>query len=380
MINPGHFYNLLKENGIDFFTGVPDSLLKNICAYITDNTSKENNIIAANEGGAVALGAGYHLATGNVPLIYMQNSGIGNAVNPLLSLVDKEVYSIPMLLMIGWRGEPGIKDEPQHIKQGAVTLRLLETMDIPYEIVPDVYSDAKDIIEKSIKYIKENNRPLALVIKKNTFESYKLQNTIKTDFEMTREDAIKIIVDSLDDNDIVVSTTGKTSRELFEYREELKQGHENDFLTVGSMGHASQIALGIALRKPDKQVYCFDGDGAVIMHAGSLGIIGAAMPKNFKHILFNNGSHDSVGGQPTIGFNTDFMKIVKAFNYVYIEKAETILELKSAINKFKQSNGPAFLEICVNKGARKNLGRPSTTPIENKTVLMKKMKAINSSL
>jgi len=374
MINTERFYNLLKDNGIDFFTGVPDSLLKNICAYISDNVSDKNHIIAANEGGAVALGAGYHLATDKIPLIYMQNSGIGNATNPLLSLVDPKVYSIPMLLMIGWRGEPGLKDEPQHIKQGEVTTKLLDAMDISYEILPDNVEEAKRVIEKSVHFVKENNCPFAFVVRKNTFEPYKLQNVIKTNFEMTREDAIKIIVDSLDGNDIVVSTTGKTSRELFEYREELKQGHENDFLTVGSMGHTSQIALGIALQNPDKQVYCFDGDGAVIMHTGSLGIIGAAAPKNFKHIVFNNGAHDSVGGQPTIGFDFSFCKLAKAFNYKFAENVQSKKTLRKQFNKFKSTNGPALLEILINKGARKDLGRPSITPLENKIAFTKKIK------
>jgi phosphonopyruvate decarboxylase len=373
MINPEYFYNLLKENGIDFFTGVPDSLLKDICAYITDNTSKENNIIAANEGGAVALGAGYHLATGKIPLIYMQNSGIGNAINPLLSLVDKKVYSIPMLLMIGWRGEPGLKDEPQHIKQGEVTTTLLEALDIPYKIIPDNFMEAKVIIEESINFVKKCNCPFAFVIRKNTFEPYKLQNKISTTYEMTREDAIKIIADSLSDNDIVVSTTGKTSRELCEYREELGQGYENDFLTVGSMGHASQIALGIALQKPDKQIYCFDGDGAVIMHTGSLGIIGAAEPNNFVHIVFNNGAHDSVGGQPTIGFDTNFTKIAESFNYKFVLKIKTINDLKTFCKNDKTISGPAFIEVCVNKGARKDLGRPKKTTIENKMAIMKNL-------
>ncbi len=366
MINPEHFYKLLKDNGIDFFTGVPDSLLKSICAYITDNVSKENNIIAANEGGAIALGAGYHLATGKVPLIYMQNSGMGNATNPLLSLVDKKVYSIPMLLLIGWRGEPGIKDEPQHIKQGEVTTKLLDAMDIHYDIIPDDFEKAKVIIEKSIEYIKENNSPLAFIIRKGVFEPYELQNKIETNFEMTREDAIKILVDSLNDDDIVVSTTGKTSRELFEYREELKQGHKRDFLTVGSMGHTSQIALGIALQKPKRNVYCFDGDGAVIMHTGSLGIIGAASPKNFKHIVFNNGAHDSVGGQPTIGFDLNFGSIANVFNFKSSFYATNISQLKESIIDFKNSEGPSLLEIRINKGARKDLGRPTISPIENK--------------
>jgi phosphonopyruvate decarboxylase len=376
MIETKKFFNVLKENGIDFFTGVPDSLLKNICSYISDNVSKENNIIAANEGGAVALGAGYHIATNKIPLIYMQNSGIGNALNPLLSLADEKVYSIPMLLMIGWRGEPGVKDEPQHIKQGEVTTTLLETMGIPYKIIPDNFNEAKVIIEESLTYIKNNNCPFAFVIRKDTFETYKLRNQIKTDFEMTREDAIKIIVSSLEEEDIIVSTTGKTSRELYEYRIELGHGHEKDFLTVGSMGHSSQIALGIALQVPLKKVYCFDGDGSVIMHTGSLGIIGAASPSNFIHIVFNNGSHDSVGGQPTIGFDLDFNKLSEVFNYNYCRKATTINELQREIKNIKHTDGPSLLEVTINKGAREELGRPISSPIQNKEVFMRNLNII----
>jgi phosphonopyruvate decarboxylase len=373
MINPEKFFNLLSDNDIDFYSGVPDSLLKNICAYITDNVSKQNNIIAANEGGAIALGAGYHLATGRIPLIYMQNSGIGNAINPLLSLTDKKVYRIPMILMIGWRGEPGVKDEPQHVKQGEVTLKLLDTMDIPYVVIPTDFDVAKVIVEETIKLAKSTSSPVAIVIRKDTFDTYKLHTQIETSLEMNREDAIKIIVDSLDKDDIIVSTTGKTSRELFEYRESKKQGHENDFLTVGSMGHASQIALGIALQKPDKQVYCFDGDGAVIMHSGSLGIIGAACPLNFKHILFNNGAHDSVGGQPTIGFDLSFNDLAKVFNYNKAIVVNTTSELKKQLLSIKTENGPSLLEIRINKGARADLGRPSIPPIENKNNYMKKL-------
>jgi phosphonopyruvate decarboxylase len=374
MINPKQFYNLLFDNGIFFYTGVPDSLLKSICAYITDHTIKENNIISANEGGAIALGAGYHLATGKIPLIYMQNSGIGNAINPLLSLVDKKVYSIPMILMIGWRGEPGVKDEPQHIKQGEVTLKLLEVMNIPYEILPDDFNTAKPIIEKSIEYVSKRNSPIAFIIKKNLFESYDLQNIVNTNLDMNREDAIKEIVDYLDKDDIVVSTTGKTSRELFEYRTKLQQGHEKDFLTVGSMGHASQIALGIASQKQSRQVYCFDGDGAVIMHTGSLGINGAISPKNLKHIVFNNGAHDSVGGQATIGFDINFSNLAKEFNYKNTFFASKVSELKEKFIELKHSEGPSLLEIRINKGARKDLGRPTSSPIENKIEFMKFLK------
>ncbi len=366
MINPKDFYDYLKELDVDFFTGVPDSLLKNICSYITDNTDKKHNIIAANEGGAVSLACGYNLASGKIPLVYMQNSGIGNAVNPLLSLADKDVYSIPLLLMIGWRGEPGLKDEPQHVKQGKVTTDLLDAMQIPYEVLSSDINEVKNQLNNAIEYINKNNSPFAIVVRKNTFESYKLKTIEKTDFELTREQAIQHVVSMMDLTDVVVSTTGMTSRELFEYRASLDQGHQRDFLTVGSMGHTSQIALGIALEKPNKNVYCFDGDGAIIMHTGSMGIIGDLAPDNFKHIVFNNGAHDSVGGQPTIAFSTDFGKIAQGFNYVKTFKVTTLNELKRDFNILKTIKGPALLEICVNKGARKNLGRPTVSPIENK--------------
>ena len=366
MISPKIFYNYLIEKGIEFFTGVPDSLLKSLCAYIADNTDKERNIIAANEGGAIGLASGYHLASNKIPLVYLQNSGIGNTINPLLSLVDPEVYSIPLLMLVGWRGEPEIKDEPQHIKQGKVTLELFEAMKIPYSILPVENESAKLVVNEALQYIKEKEAPYVLVVKKNTFEPYTLEKIIQTSYSMTREQAVKEVVNLIDENDIVVSTTGMTSRELFEYRAELKQGHHRDFLTVGSMGHANQIALGIALEKPDRDVYCFDGDGAVLMHAGSLGIIGDLAPKNFKHIVFNNGAHDSVGGQPTIGFNTDLCQVAEGFNYKQTFKVSSKEDLKKHFVEFKEKDGPSLMEIFVNKGARKDLGRPTISPINNK--------------
>jgi len=377
MINCKGFFNLLKEKEINFFTGVPDSLLKYFCYYIMDNTDSKNHIISANEGGAIALASGYHLSTGKIGLVYMQNSGQGNSVNPLVSLADPDVYSIPILLLIGWRGEPGKQDEPQHAKQGKITLDLLNALEIPYEILPDSLEAAEKILEKAITHMKEKNAPFALVAKKGVFEEYILKNESQPSFEMNREDAIKLIVDDIDDlssEDVVISTTGKISRELFEYREKLKQDHDKDFLTIGSMGHASQVALGIALQKPNRQVYCFDGDGSVIMHMGSLAIIGQQSPKNFKHIVFNNGAHDSVGGQPTTGFEIDLQLIAKACGYKTALKAETEEDTKEKIELLKTSEGPAFLEIVVNKGARKDLGRPTITPIENKKYFMNFLK------
>jgi len=366
MISPKTFYEALIKNRVNFFTGVPDSLLKHFCSYIINNTGSKKHIISANEGGAIALASGYHLSTGKIGLVYMQNSGQGNAINPLISLADSDVYSIPILLLIGWRGEPGNQDEPQHIKQGKITLDILNSLGIPYEILPDSLEKAEKILEKAVTYMEEKNAPFALVVKKNTFEKYDLKNEIKSPFEMNRESAIKLVVDALSPRDIIISTTGKTSRELFEYREELKQDHDKDFLTVGSMGHSSQIALGVALQKPEKQIYCLDGDGSIIMHMGSLAIIGQQAQRNFKHIIINNGSHDSVGGQPTAGFEIDLQLIAKACGYKISLKAKTEEDAKEKIELLKTSEGPAFLEILVCKGARKDLGRPTKTPEENK--------------
>lgn len=366
MINVKEFYDILKKNEIEFFTGVPDSLLKYFCAYVQDNATKEKHIIAANEGNSIGLATGYHLATGKIGLVYLQNSGQGNIINPLTSLTDPEVYSIPMLILIGWRGEPGRRDEPQHVKQGKITLELLNTLGIPYQILPESIDVAETIIKKAIESMKVRSAPYALIVKKGTFEEYKLKSKIKINFNFSREESLRLVLDNLNSQEVIVSTTGKTSREIFEYREALGQSHKRDFLTVGSMGHSSQIALGISLSKSKKQVYCIDGDGAIIMHMGTLSTIGQYAQKNFKHIIINNGSHDSVGGQPTAGFDIDIPAIARSNGYTTAFTAKTKEEIKEKINQLKTTEGPALLEIKVNKGARKDLGRPTSSPIKNK--------------
>ena len=373
MINTKLFYDKLIELGIDFFTGVPDSLLKDICSYISDVTARDRNVIAANEGGAVGLAIGYSMATSKIPFVYMQNSGFGNTINPLLSIADPKVYGIPMLLMVGWRGEPNVKDEPQHIKQGEVSENLLRVLNIPYAIISSNTSNIDSILHEAIEVMTKKNTPFVLLVQKKTFEPYKLINEVKTSYDLSREGAIKKVIDSLNEDDIVVSTTGKTSREVFEYRIENWDGHSKDFLTVGGMGHANQIALGIALAKPKQTVYCFDGDGAVLMHTGSMGIIGDLAPTNLKHIIFNNGAHDSVGGQPTIGFKINFEKISKEFNYKETFKIEKIADFEIVFDSFKKASGPCLLEILINKGARKNLGRPTISPQQNKISFMKRI-------
>ena len=370
MIRPSFFYDTLKANDIDFYAGVPDSLLKNLCAYITDHADDTHNIIAANEGGAMGLAAGYHLATGKVPVVYMQNSGEGNIINPLASLTDKDVYQIPVLLVIGWRGKPGVHDEPQHVKQGKVTLPLLETMGIPYQVLDKDEAQAATQIQTAVDFMNKNGEVYALVIEKDTFEAYTLQNVVQNDLSMTREEAIQTVAAALDEKDVIVSTTGMISRELFEYRTAMNEGHERDFLTVGSMGHASQIALGIALEQPQRKVWCFDGDGASIMHMGSMAIVASKHPQNYIHVVFNNGAHDSVGGQPTVGLSIQLPAIADAVGYSASYSVTTKDELTAVLPLVKSEEGPVLLQVCVKKGNRKDLGRPTTTPIQNKEALM----------
>lgn len=374
MIRPKFFIDTLNSCGIDFYAGVPDSLLKSICAYLSDTADENHNIITANEGGAIGLAAGYHLATGNIGCVYMQNSGEGNIINPLASLMDKDVYNIPVLLLIGWRGQPGVHDEPQHVKQGQITTALLDTLGISYAILSKDENAARKQIIEAVDRMNMTKEAYALIIEKNTFDNYTLRNAKKNEMTMSREMAIQQVADSLDESDVIVSTTGMISRELFEYRIVRNEGHERDFLTVGSMGYASQIALGIALMKPDRRVWCFDGDGAAIMHMGGMAIIANKAPKNYIHLIFNNGAHDSVGGQPTVGFCIDFPGIAKALGYKNAISVDNIEKLVEILNKIKILEGPTIVEVKVRRGNRDNLGRPTTTPIENKEALMSFLK------
>ena len=370
MIRPEYFYDLLQKHGSDFFTGVPDSLLKNFCAYVTDTAPEDKHIIAANEGCALALASGYHLATGKTPVVYMQNSGLGNAVNPLLSLADSDVYSVPLVLLVGWRGMPSVHDEPQHIKQGKVTLALLDAMRIPYVVT----AESEDELNKQIDYCyactEKASAPFAFVVKKDTFAPYALKNKTSSDAEMTREDAIERIVLHSPKDAVFVSTTGMASRELFELRVKHGMSGANDFLTVGSMGHASQIALSIAMQKKDRLVICLDGDGAAIMQMGGLATIGVRKPDNMIHVVLNNGAHDSVGGQPTVGFKIDLPGIAKTCGYAHTYSVEDAASLEAALKNALSEKKTAFIEVKIRKGARADLGRPTTSPRENKKAFM----------
>ena len=374
MIDTAVFINGLDKAGIRFVTGVPDSLLKDICACITSKFGSDQHVIATNEGSAVALAIGHYLATNRPSLVYMQNSGLGNIVNPVTSLADQQVYAIPMVLMIGWRGElledqTQLHDEPQHVKQGRVTLTQLETLEIPYRIV-DAHTPAIDtVLQQAASDALARCGPVALVVRKNTFTRFDLENSVQEGHVLSREEAIRQVLSVLPPDAAIVSTTGMASRELFELRKDAKAGHQRDFLTVGGMGHASQIAAGIAIALPDRCVVCIDGDGAVLMHAGGLAV--SADCRNLLHIVLNNEAHDSVGGQPTKGNVLRFDHIARDFGYRHVDFASSGEELREKLGHMLNLDGSAFLEIRCKRGARKDVGRPDRTPVQNKSDFMK---------
>jgi len=368
MISPEKFLDALRGQGIDFFCGVPDSLLKNFCSCIDSVVEKRSHVITANEGNAVALAAGYHLATGKTGAVYMQNSGLGNSVNPLTSLTDPEVYNIPILLIIGWRGEPGIKDEPQHVKQGRISTDQLKILEIPYLII-DKSSNVESIITFITEQYNRRKGPAALVVRADTFSDYKSIKRNEVNFNLTREDAVAKILELCDEKDIFVSTTGKTSRELFELRVRRNES-QRDFLTVGSMGHTSSIALGVAMGRPDRRIICLDGDGSVLMHMGAIPVIGDLKPSNFIHVVLNNASHESVGGQPTVAGDISFEGIVKSCGYSNYFYAEDVNALSDVWKSLKRSMGPTMVEVRIKQGSRVDLGRPTSTPEQNKKMFM----------
>ena len=369
MINPATLYNGLYSRGIRFFTGVPDSLLKYFCAYVADHASPGQHIVAANEGNAVALAAGHHLATGGVGVVYMQNSGLGNAVNPLTSLTDPEVYRIPVLLVVGWRGKPGIQDEPQHVKQGRITPGLLELLEIPCRFL-EAWSPLEPLLDELFSILIKTNSPVVLLTRKNTFSEYKTQEPATPLSSLLRETALEELLNLSSPDDLIVATTGKTSRELFELR--VRRGETpRDFLTVGSMGHTSSIALGVALGRPGQRVICLDGDGSLLMHLGTLPTIGATAPANLVHVLLNNGAYESVGGQPTGADRVDFARIATACGYNYHGPADSPNAIAAAWRSMETSTGPTLLEIRLRCGSRADLGRPATTAEQNKQAFMK---------
>ena len=361
----------------DFYTGIPDSQLKALCDFLmyTYGIDPQHHIIAANEGNCVGLAAGYYLATGRVPVVYMQNSGEGNIINPVASLINEKVYAIPMIFVIGWRGEPGVHDEPQHIYQGEVTLKLLDDMGVVHFVVgKKTTEDELTNVMNGFKGVLADGRQVAFVIRKGSLE-YAQKIEYKNEYEMSREEIIRHVTAVSGDNSII-STTGKASRELFEIREERGKEHDRDFLTVGSMGHSSSIALGVALNRPEQKIWCIDGDGAALMHMGSLAVIGSIKPKNLVHVVVNNCAHETVGGMPTVAADIDMVEIAKACGYQKALKVDSFEALDQALVEAKRSTELIFIEVKSSIGARDDLGRPKTTPIENKRAFMEHLKGI----
>lgn len=368
MIQPKDFFEAMSARGVGFYAGVPDSLLANFCAYVDDHGGRDQHLITANEGNAVALAMGYHMATGKVAMVYMQNSGLGNTVNPLTSLADPEVYKVPMLLVIGWRGEPGVKDEPQHVKQGRVTLGQLDVLEIPYWVL-DASSDVGSTLDAAFASMKKRNAPVALVVRKDTFAKYKPLNSSPEASTLAREAALEQLLQLCTDDDLIVSTTGKTSREVFELR--VKHGQkQRDFLTVGGMGHTASIALGVAIGQPNRRVVCLDGDGSLLMHMGSMPVIAGYRPQRFVHVLLNNNSHESVGGQATSAGLVNFAQLANAVGYAGYAVAEDVPSLQQAWQSLDYKQGPVLLEVKIKNGSRDDLGRPTTTAEQNKRGFM----------
>lgn len=363
--------DFVKILGADFYTGVPDSQLRALCDYLIDKFGVGNkHIIAANEGNCAAVAAGYNLASGKIPVVYMQNSGEGNIINPLTSLLSRQVYAIPVIFIIGWRGEPGIPDEPQHIHQGAVTLTLLENLGVESFVVGKETSlDELQTARNNFQTLLDDGGQVAFVIRKNAL-TYENKINYANNYKLIREEIISLIVQKAAE-DIFVASTGKIGRELFEVREKFDQSHDKDFLTVGSMGHASSIALGLALQSPAKNFWCLDGDGAFLMHMGAAAVIGACAPENFIHVVFNNESHESVGGMPNASRKINLPLIAEACGYKYVKSAVDIDAVKSILTELDDAPKPAFVEIKCSLTSRKNLGRPTISPIDNKKNFLK---------
>ena len=377
MISPALFLDTLKGLDVTFFTGVPDSLLKSVCQHIDVNLSAENHIITANEGAAVALAIGTYLATGEVPVVYMQNSGIGNTVNPLLSLADPDVYGTPMLLMGGWRGQPGVKDEPQHVKQGRVMTQLLDAMGLPWAVMPKDEADLPAALETAVSTAKRDRTPYVLLVEKDAFGKGDVAPKGEPVPLPSREDALGATVTAIGAGEVCVATTGMLGRELFENRVNNGTDSSLDFLTVGGMGHASSIAMGIALKDRSRQVWCLDGDGALLMHMGTMACITAHAPSNFNHVIFNNRVHDSVGGQPTPTAQIDIPAIALASGYKAATTVSTLEEIPAAVAAMR-GKGPSLLELRIKPGNRADIGRPTTTTQDARIKIMKALGVVEA--
>ncbi|QSB15224.1 phosphonopyruvate decarboxylase [Natronosporangium hydrolyticum] len=384
MIDPARFLADLSAHGVSFYTGVPDSLLKHLNTEIMQTLPPEQHVIAANEGAAVGIALGHYLRTGAPAAVYLQNSGFGNLVNPLLSLADPAVYGVPMVLVIGWRGQPGVPDEPQHVTQGRVMTALLDAMELPWSVLPTEPGAATEAVADAVRSAVARSGPSVLLVEKNTFTA---PAALPADHErvdgptgrvdepahdrrVSREEALTGLVAAVGAGPVIVATTGMLSRELFELRARTGADGDTDFLTVGGMGHACSIALGVAMREPTREVWCFDGDGALLMHLGSLAVIAQQAPPRLFHVVFNNGVHDSVGGQPTAIDVVDVAAAARGLGYRHAEPVTEPGDVPAAVARMRATGGPSLLELRVRPGSRPDLGRPTRTPAQSRDAFM----------
>ena len=371
MIDPARFVEVCREQGLSFYTGVPDSLLKQLCSHVMQALPREQHVIAANEGAAVGIAIGHYLRTGEPAIVYLQNSGFGNMVNPLMSLADPEVYGIPMLVICGWRGQVGVKDEPQHVKQGLVMAPLLDALELPWATLPKDAADSELCVKHAVATAIDRESPFVLMVEKGTFaDAAVVEPAAPAGAEASREDAVVALTQAVGHDAVIVSTTGMLSRELFEHRQRSGSDGSLDFLTVGGMGHASSIALGVAMREADREVWCFDGDGALLMHLGNLAVIADHAPQTYFHVVFNNGVHDSVGGQPTSIGIVDVAQAARALGYRWARSTGDLGALPDLVAEMRQHGGPCLLELRVRPGNRPGIGRPTRTPAESKREFM----------
>lgn len=369
MIEPRHLVAALDELGVDFACGVPDSLMKPLCTYLA-TLPKGRHVMAANEGAAVGTAIGHYLSTGRPALVYLQNAGVGNAINPLVSLADPDVYGIPMLLLVGWRGQPGVPDEPQHVKQGEMMEPLLDALDVPWDILPSEPEQAVGRLAEVLKEAMEQSTPYVMLVEKGTFAPLQTHPPATAEGLASREDALIALLDVVGTEAGFVVTTGMLGRELYEYRENSGTAPDRDFLTVGGMGHCSSIALGVAQQRPGREIWCLDGDGSVLMHLGSLAVIGHEAPDNLYHVVFNNGVHDSVGGQPTAMNTVDLPAAARAVGYRFASSVSDISTLGDVVSEVRAHRGPSLIDLHVRPGNREGIGRPRRTPGQAKAVFM----------
>ena len=360
----------LEQRGIHTIIGVPDSTLKQFCDGLQNYKGNINHYVPVNEGAAVGLAVGSYLADGKPACVYMQNSGIGNAVNPIASLANRDVYGIPMLFLVGWRGEPGVKDEPQHVFQGKITCKLFEVLSIPYEVIDKdtTWEQMESILTEAFETL-SGGEQFAIIVRKGTFEK-DVPYTWENGNTLNREEALATILKEGGHEAILVSTTGKISREVYEQSDALYGTHENIFMTVGGMGHASMIALGIAKKRPKEKIMCIDGDGAALMHMGALAFISSQSPENFVHIIINNQSHESVGAMPTGCQKVNFSELAKNVGYSWTICVSTLEELTKVLHNIDEQKGPILVEVLVSLDSRADLGRPRESARENKEAFM----------